>query len=37
MTTKTEKKQEEIKDVKKEAHAKECKPSGSCKSSEKKC
>ncbi|GEM_PF-2680674 len=34
MTTKTEKKHEEVKDVKKEA--KGCKPSGSCKSSEKK-
>ena len=31
MATKTEKKQEEVKDVKKETHAKGCKPSGSCK------
>ncbi len=37
MTTKTEKKQEEVKGTKKEVHTKECKPSGSCKSSEKKC
>ena len=36
MTTKAEKKQESVKDVKKESHAKACKPSGSCKSSEKK-
>jgi hypothetical protein len=31
MTTKAEKKQEEIKDVKKETNAKGCKPSSSCK------
>ena len=31
MTTKAEKKQESVKDVKKESHAKGCKPSGSCK------
>ncbi len=36
MTTKTEKKQEEGKGIKNEVHTKECKPSGSCKSGEKK-
>ena len=36
MTTKEEKKSEEMKGCKTETQKKECKPSGSCKSSEKK-
>ena len=36
MTAKSEKKSEEMKGAKKEAQAKSCKPSGSCKSGEKK-
>ena len=36
MGTKVEKKHEEPKSGKKEVHGKECKPSGGCKSGEKK-